>query len=123
MPSLATHVEEHSAPAAARETVRRLLPEGIPPTALQRLRGRPAHDVRDRPVGGFVSMIAPHAPVGTSAGARECGAGGVGHVSDRRMTMVLTTRKPHLPPLVAYQREEVGRQLQAVRTAPSRASR
>ena len=37
--------------------------------------------------------------------------------------MALTTSKGHLPPLGAYQREEVGRQLQAVGTAPSRACR
>ena len=88
MLSLTTHVEVHPTPAAAREIVLRLLADGTPPTALQLLRGRPTHDVRDQPVGGFADPIAPDAPVGTFAertvSPRHSAGGWVGARNGRR---------------------------------------
>jgi hypothetical protein len=70
----------------ARRAVHALEATGVPASDIRLLTGRPVHDVRREPVGGFAGPVAPEAPVGKYAGRarlRRQAAGGWAGNPDR----------------------------------------
>ena len=116
MLSLATHVELQPRSTVARRFVACSRPVAADRAASDRL-------IAVLHKGLALLLQVTRSESSDASTATECAAGGVGHASDRRTTMALTTRRAHHPPFGAHQREKVGRQLQAVRTAPSGACR
>jgi hypothetical protein len=73
-----TLAKAHPNEFAARRAVQALQAVGVPRHDIRLLIGRPLHDTRHEPVGGWAGPVGPNAPVGTYGGGarlRRQGAG------------------------------------------------
>jgi hypothetical protein len=78
---MATLCKSYSSEVPARHAVEALTAAGVPSRDIRLLTGRPLHDVRQLPVGGFAGATGPDAPVGSFANVRRSRREGHGSVA------------------------------------------